>query len=348
MSRQFPLGKILLSYLYQILNNASAKIAVGSMVGAGGPWWFLQTWLNLVAMKAVNRPSVIEVEFPRLEPIIDDDGEERTHCRCMSYGEYASTPADSGAKLSAELLKDWFCSFYEGFQRDARVWFPYEDSMNFDLPADFRFEDINSEKFDKSREVFSAAISPCILPVGIYQGRNIQVSYEFYHPMSSARQFGMGQLPIGLYFVDKIQCRGDISSALMMDRLLNIPGPQLGSIENIEFARFRSKAFDKWWGEWKLHLFHQSASMYMTYLFPDAIPQVSLFIINFVNITVSRLIPYLISLLSCRQQHPPLLAKATVARTSSMLLALFQMEVDYLPLSSATMPPGPQVCSKGN
>ncbi len=31
--RQFPLGKILLSYLYQTLDNASAKIAVGSVVG---------------------------------------------------------------------------------------------------------------------------------------------------------------------------------------------------------------------------------------------------------------------------------------------------------------------------
>ncbi len=55
--RQFPLGKILLGYLYQMLNNASAKIAVGSVVGVGGPWWLLQTWLNLVAMKVVNRPT---------------------------------------------------------------------------------------------------------------------------------------------------------------------------------------------------------------------------------------------------------------------------------------------------
>nr|ABA96749.1 hypothetical protein LOC_Os12g11200 [Oryza sativa Japonica Group] len=125
----------------------------------------------------------------------------------------------------------------------------------------------------QSREVFTTVISPCILPVGIHQLRNIQVSYEFYHPMTSARQFGMGQLLIGLYFADKIQCRGDISSALMMDWLLNIPGPQLGSIENIELARFRSWSFDRWWGEWKLHLFDQSASMYMTDLFPDVIPQ---------------------------------------------------------------------------
>ncbi len=259
-----------------MLNNASAKIAVGSIVSAGRPWWLLQTWLNLVAMKAVNRPAVTEAEFPRLEPITDGDGEERTHRRCMSYGEYASTPADAGAKLSAELLKDWFCSFYEGFQKDARVWFPYEDSVNLDLPADFRFEDINHERYQKSREVFAAAISPCILPVSIHQGRNIQVSYEFYHPMSSARQFGMGQLPIGLFFADKIQCRGDISSTLMMDRLLNIPGPPLASIDNIELARFRSKNFDRWWGEWKQHIFHQSASMCMIDLFPDVIPQVYL------------------------------------------------------------------------
>nr|ABB47428.2 hypothetical protein LOC_Os10g24200 [Oryza sativa Japonica Group] len=217
--RQFPLGKILLGYLYQMLNNALAKIAVGSVVGA----------------------------------------------------------ADAGAKLSAELLKDCFCSFYEGFQKDARVWFPYEDSVHLDLPSDFRFEDINHERYQKSREVFLAVISPCILPVSIHQGRNIQVSYEFYHLMSSARQLGMGQLPIGLFFADKIQCRGEISSTLMMDRLLNIQGPPLGSIENIELAAFRSKAFDRWWGEWKLHLFHQSASMYMADLFPDIITQTTEF-----------------------------------------------------------------------
>nr|AAM08862.1 Hypothetical protein [Oryza sativa Japonica Group]ABB47075.1 hypothetical protein LOC_Os10g15220 [Oryza sativa Japonica Group] len=186
--KQIPLGKILLDYLYQMLSNASAKIATGSV-------------------------------------------------------------------------------------KDAQVWFPYEDSVNFDLQSDFRLEDINSENFDKSREVFLAAISPCILPVGIHQGRNIQVSYEFYHPMSSARQFGMGQLLIGLYFADKIQCRGEISPTLMMDRLLNLPRPSLGSIDNIELERFSSRNFDRWWGEWKQHIFHQSASMYMIDLFPDVVPQ---------------------------------------------------------------------------
>jgi hypothetical protein len=91
----------------------------------------------------------------------------------------------------------------------------------------------------------------------------------------------MQQLPIGLFFADKIQCRGEISSTLMMDRLLNIPGPSLGSIENIELAKFRSKNFDRWWGEWKQHIFHQPASMYMTDLFPDVVPQVNLYSCQF-------------------------------------------------------------------
>nr|CAE02840.3 OSJNBa0014F04.6 [Oryza sativa Japonica Group] len=99
----------------------------------------------------LDYPGENEAEFPRLKPITDDDEEERTYHRCMSYGEYASTPADAGAKLSAELLKDWFCSFYEGFQKDARVWFFYEDSSLLENPSDFRFEDINHKRYQKSR-----------------------------------------------------------------------------------------------------------------------------------------------------------------------------------------------------
>jgi hypothetical protein len=124
-------------------------------------------------MKFVNRPSVTEAEFPRLEPIEDSDGEERTHRRCTSFGEYASTPTDAGAKLSAELLKDWFCSFYEGFQKEARVWFLYEDSTLLENPLDFRVEDINHDRYQKTREIYSTAISTCVLPIGIHQGRNV-------------------------------------------------------------------------------------------------------------------------------------------------------------------------------
>ena len=109
--------------------------------------------------------------------------------------------------------------------------------------------------------------------------------------MSSAKQFGMGQLPIGLFLADKIQCRGEISSSLLMDRLLNLQGPPLGSIDTIKLATFRSKVFDRWWGEWKLHLFHQLASMYMIDLFPDIVPQVSPNSLDFILITTWLISP---------------------------------------------------------
>ena len=87
----------------------------------------------------------------------------------------------------------------------------------------------------------------------------------------------MGQLPIGLLFADKIQSRGEITLALKKDQQLHTPAPILGSLENIELAILRNTAFDRWWIEWKKHLFHQSASMYLTNLFPETIPQVRIF-----------------------------------------------------------------------
>ena len=240
--KQFPIGKYLLGYLYQTWSTSSAKIASGSLIGTGGPWWLLQIWLNLHTMKVVDRPPLSDAEFPRFEPIINEDGEVITKHRCMSFGEAASTNA--GSKLSAKLFRDWFTNFYDGFPRNTRIWYAYEGFASFELPADFRFDEINSAKYDKSREVFSTAISPCILLVDIHQGKNNQVSYEFYHPKSAARQLGMGQLPISLFFADKIQSKAEIISALMMDRLLNIRGPPLGSIDNIKLRMLRSAAFD--------------------------------------------------------------------------------------------------------
>ena len=38
--------------------------------------------------------------------------------------------------------------------------------------------------------------------------------YEFYHPLICARQLGFGQLPISLFFVDKLKTREPIASRL--------------------------------------------------------------------------------------------------------------------------------------
>ncbi|BAD87103.1 aminotransferase-like protein [Oryza sativa Japonica Group] len=222
--KEFPLGKILLGYLYQMLNNASAKIAVGSIVGAGGPWWLLQTWLNLVVMKVVNRPSVTEAEFPLPEPIVEDDGEERTHRRCMSYGEYASTPTDAGAKLSAELLKDWFCSFYEGFKKDARIWFPYEDSADLELPSDFRFEDINHEKNPKIQRNSYSCNQPMHPPYRHSPRKKHPSLLRVLSPNELGQTTWIGPTPNRL-----ILCRQDSTTE-------SSPPHQSNSGKNIEYA----------------------------------------------------------------------------------------------------------------
>lgn len=229
--KQLPLGKYLLVALYQTLGAASAKTAVDTVIGTGGPWWLFQVCLNLHTIKVSKRSALTEARFPSADdPTEDYDGNKVSTRRCMSFGEAASY---AGSELSAELFSDWFGNFCDGYPRDSRIWFAYDHSENFELPANFRFDKIN-------HEVLTAAISPCILPVGIHQGRNIQVSYEFYHPTSAARQLGIGQLPISLFFVDKIQTSGEITSALMMDMLLSIPGPPLGCIDDIELALMRS------------------------------------------------------------------------------------------------------------
>jgi hypothetical protein len=151
--KQFPLGKYLLGYLYQILSNASAKLATNSVIGTGGPWWLLQLWLNLHTIKIAKRSALPEANFPLVEPTKDDEGDEVTTRRCMSFGEAASTYP--GSELSAEPFVNWFGNFYDGFPKDSRNWFAYEFSADFELPADFRFDEINSEKFEKSREVFN-------------------------------------------------------------------------------------------------------------------------------------------------------------------------------------------------
>jgi hypothetical protein len=52
--KHFPLAKYLLGYLYQTLNTATDKIASGKTIGIGGPWWLLQTWLNLHTRLVAN------------------------------------------------------------------------------------------------------------------------------------------------------------------------------------------------------------------------------------------------------------------------------------------------------
>jgi len=44
---QFPLGRYLLSSTYHLLHQVTEKLLLGKPIGnLGGPWWFINMWLN--------------------------------------------------------------------------------------------------------------------------------------------------------------------------------------------------------------------------------------------------------------------------------------------------------------
>jgi hypothetical protein len=131
------------------------------------------------------------------------------------------------------------------------------------LVADLRLNDLKDPIDPRSRENVIAAITPCILPTDISQGKTAKPSFEFYHPISSF-EFGLGQLPISLYFIRMVQARDTVPSALIMQKWLTLEGPVLGTCNEIHLHLFRHPSFDQWWVEWKKHLFSMSSNFCLT------------------------------------------------------------------------------------
>lgn len=163
--------------MYQTLGSASAKIAIDSVIGTGGPWWLLQMWFTLHTIQVSGKPALDTMSFPLPEPVEDDEGDLVTTRRCMSFGE--ATSAYLGSVLSAERFSDWFSNFYDGFPRNSRTWFAYECFEDFELPANFRFDEINHERFEKSRMVLTMAISPCIFLSVFIRAEKLQSHMSF-------------------------------------------------------------------------------------------------------------------------------------------------------------------------
>nr|BAX24980.1 aminotransferase-like [Oryza minuta] len=144
--------------------------------------------------------------------------------------------------------------------------------QDFELPDDLHLDLVNDDM--ESRESFMIGITPCLVPVGIFQGRSTSLSYEFYNSMAVARQCGLGQLPINLYFHKLLESRGIVSSALIMSKALEIEIPNLGDCDRLHLSAFIHISFQAWWQEWATHIFHQSARFYLTELIQDISPQV--------------------------------------------------------------------------
>src|SRR5688572_23132102 len=171
-----PLGKHLLGAAYHMLHQIGIKLSQGEPIGnPGGPWWFINLWLNLY-MSEISLQRVENMTFPSVE----SEENLTVRRRCMSFGEAAS--AFSGCSYSATKVAEYFQCFYNGFNEDATVWFPYQrDNPVFELPTCF---DSTSGRFDE--DLYEGLIKPGLLPANFFSGKDAP-TYEFYNPSAAAR-----------------------------------------------------------------------------------------------------------------------------------------------------------------
>ena len=62
---RFPLGRYLLGSIYHLLHQVTRKLLLGQPIGnLGGPWWFINMWLNLHMHKRLEF-DLFAQRFPR-------------------------------------------------------------------------------------------------------------------------------------------------------------------------------------------------------------------------------------------------------------------------------------------
>jgi hypothetical protein len=104
-----PLGKHLLGSVFSLLHQISIRLSTGQLIGnLGGPWWFINLWLNLYMHKVLGH------RLHKISFLSDHTEEEKPRTRrCMSYGEAASAfPCD---RLALSEVATFFRCFYNGF-----------------------------------------------------------------------------------------------------------------------------------------------------------------------------------------------------------------------------------------
>jgi hypothetical protein len=108
-----PLGKHLLGSGYHLFHQVSAKLrAYQPISNLGGPWWFIQLWLNMYMHKTMGI-RLSEMSFPS-----EDFGEEENPItrRCTSFGEAAIMIANDPNTFGKT---DFFKCFYNGFTENS-------------------------------------------------------------------------------------------------------------------------------------------------------------------------------------------------------------------------------------
>lgn len=125
--------------------------------------------------------------------------------------------------------------------------------------------------------------SLAILSVDFHRGRQCLQFYEFYYTSVSAHQLGFSQIPIKLFFADKIMAREFVGIELKFNRIhaLESTYPPF-TLDTFVIGAFCSKLYIQWWSAWKKHPLGWSANHYCHLLdanFSDSITEVIM--INF-------------------------------------------------------------------
>ena len=110
-----PLSKHLLRSVYHLLQRVSAKLRADQPISnLGGPWWFIQLWLNMYMNKAMG----IKLSTMSFQSEEFNDGENPITRRCSSFGEVAIMIVNDSNVFGKT---DFFRCFYNGFTEDSTI-----------------------------------------------------------------------------------------------------------------------------------------------------------------------------------------------------------------------------------
>jgi len=205
-----PLGRYLLGSAYHLLHQVAQKLLLGEPIGnLGGPWWFINMWLNIHMHKRL-RFDLFAQRFARDIAKDHELADEELATRPpLNYGEAAIVLPGTGG--NEDQVSQFFQTLYDGLPKDQWAWMPYEDpGTRFPLTI-HPFDDA----LNKDTDLMVAIITPRAILVNTFgSGKNSNPTYKFYNPSALAHQLAFGQLPIRLCYADVVKPRETITSRL--------------------------------------------------------------------------------------------------------------------------------------
>jgi len=157
-----------MSSTYHLLHQVAKKLLLGEPIGnLGGPWWFINMWLNAHMHKHLQWDFFTQ-QFPW--DIAEDyelAEDELATCSPLNYGE--AIIVLPGTDANENHIGQFFQTFYNGLSRDHRAWVPYEDEESR-FPLTFHPA---NDALNKDNDLMMTIITPrAILVNNFGSGKN--------------------------------------------------------------------------------------------------------------------------------------------------------------------------------